>query len=161
MCACICESILDYTVNGHVQAPLGNRDPVMAPHGAYRVLGEDDWITIAVATDEEWQSLCRVAGHPEWAQDSRFSNQDQRWQHRQVLDELMSAWCQNQDKWDLTRRLQEAGVAAAPIVTLEDFHRDPDLPARGFYQHLDYPYRDSYPGPGVRIDGQPLTLRTP
>jgi crotonobetainyl-CoA:carnitine CoA-transferase CaiB-like acyl-CoA transferase len=161
MVSMIGESILNYSVNGVVDTPLGNGDAAMAPHGAYRARGDDDWITIAVASDQEWQALCRVAGRPDWAADERFSGPGQRLRQRHVLDDMMGEWCQGQDKWELTRALQAAGVAAGPIVTLEDFHNNPSLPAAGFYQHLDYPYRDSYPGPGVRVEGMPLSLRAP
>lgn len=161
MVSMIGESILDYTVNGRIDGPLGNGDIEMAPHGVYRSKGTNSWITIAVASDDEWASLCRVAGRPEWLADSRFSSQVKRHEHRKALDKLMDEWTQNQDKWELTRNLQAAGVAAAPMVTIDDLHSDLELPTAHFYQHIDYPYLDSYPGPGARLDGSPLQLKTP
>ena len=53
-------AILDYQVNGRVARRTGNRDPLMAPHGVYPVRGEDRWIAIAVADDEQWTALCEV-----------------------------------------------------------------------------------------------------
>ena len=52
---------LDYILNGRVQGPIGNRDPMMTPHGVFRCLGEDRWIAIAVRTETQWQALCRAA----------------------------------------------------------------------------------------------------
>src|SRR5207302_5311889 len=34
---------LDYVVNGRVPAPVGNRQPGAAPHGAYPTAGDDRW----------------------------------------------------------------------------------------------------------------------
>ena len=53
-------AILDYQVNGRVARRTGNRDPLMAPHGVYPVRGEDRWIAIAVADDEQWRALCKI-----------------------------------------------------------------------------------------------------
>lgn len=49
------EAIMDYTMNGRVQEPTGNRHPAMAPHGVYRCRGEDRWAVLSVSSDEEWQ----------------------------------------------------------------------------------------------------------
>ena len=155
------EAVLDYTVNGRVDTPIGNGDAAMAPHGSYRCKGEDEWITIAVANQEEWQSLCKVAGQADWLRDARFASQELRWQNLKALDNLVEAWTQGEEKWELTRRLQKAGVAATPIVTIDDFFGDRSLPAEGFYQEIDHPHLKTYPGPAVRLDGEPIPLRVP
>ena len=60
---------LDYSVNKRVLGRIGNQCDYAAPHNAYRCRGEDRWCTIAVFTDQEWQSFCRVIGSPEWTRD--------------------------------------------------------------------------------------------
>ena len=77
------EIIMDYTMNGRVRTRHGNRDDVMAPHNCYRCRGEEEWVSIAVASDEEWAAMCRAMGNPQWADDERFSDQYSRWQHQQ------------------------------------------------------------------------------
>ena len=37
-----------------------NHSDSYVPHGVYRCAGEDDWISIAVTTDEEWRRLCAI-----------------------------------------------------------------------------------------------------
>ena len=52
--ACVIgDSLMDFTMNGRVQTRTGNRDEIMAPHNCYPCLGEDRWVSIAVATEEE------------------------------------------------------------------------------------------------------------
>ena len=155
------EAILDCSANGRVQGPAGNTDQAMAPHGCYPCKGEDSWVTIAVGTDVEWQAMCRVAGHPEWARDSRFLDQLLRHQNRRALDQFVEAWTRTEDRWELARRLQQAGVAATPVVAQEEFGDELALPAKGFFQSLDHPYLTTYPGPAARINGQELPLRLP
>ena len=40
--------------------PQGNRSDRYVPHGVYRCAGDDDWISLAVTTDEEWRRLCAI-----------------------------------------------------------------------------------------------------
>ena len=66
-------AVLDFTVNGRIQPPVGSRDPYAAPHNAFRCRGDDRWCVIAVFTDEEWQGFCRVLGNPEWTKSPKFA----------------------------------------------------------------------------------------
>src|SRR5581483_8089972 len=88
--------LLEYQRSGALPRRMGNEAPGCAPHGVYRVgdrvkgLGYrgvgahgvrpgasgsadqvasevgDDWIAIAVETDEQWRALRRVLGEPNW-----------------------------------------------------------------------------------------------
>lgn len=44
-------AMLDYTANGHIESPRGNRAADAAPHGAYPCAGDDRWCVIAVRTE--------------------------------------------------------------------------------------------------------------
>ncbi|MYE25285.1 MAG: CoA transferase, partial [Gammaproteobacteria bacterium] len=50
--------ILDHQVNGRSVTRIGNRSRFTAPQGAYRCAGEDEWVAIAVESDEQWRALC-------------------------------------------------------------------------------------------------------
>ncbi len=157
--ALIGEAVLDYTVNGRVQTPAGNSDPVMAPHGCYPCKGDDAWITIAVGADREWQALCRVAAHPDWATDPRFADQLSRWKARKELDTLIERWTKSEDKWALSEKLQAAGVAATPVSLQDEFGEERRVPSVDFYTELEHPYVKRYPTAGARLDGRELPIR--
>jgi len=59
--------LMEYEFTGRVPQPRGNYDPVMAPYGNYPCQGEDQWVSIAVRTEAEWQGLVRAMGKPAWA----------------------------------------------------------------------------------------------
>jgi benzylsuccinate CoA-transferase BbsF subunit len=67
------EAFLDYSMNGRVRQPAGNRDDFMAPHDCYRCREEKSWVTIAVANQDEWERFRRALGDPARARDERFS----------------------------------------------------------------------------------------
>ena len=119
-----------------------NRHPDYCPHGVYRTTGsghsDDEWIALAVTNEEQWVALCALAGRAELGVDNRFRTALQRKAHEDDLDEIIEAWTAQHDKWSLADRLQDAGIAAAPVEHLADtFERDPQLNAH--YQLVRQP----------------------
>jgi crotonobetainyl-CoA:carnitine CoA-transferase CaiB-like acyl-CoA transferase len=125
-------TLLDWSANGRIWTRYGNRSPYKpaAPHGVYPCMGEDRWLAIACFTEDEWRALTAVAGHPEWAADSRFVDVAGRLAHQDALDALVGSWTQSQDAYQAMYRLQQAGVPAGVCQTAEDrCDHDPQLAA--------------------------------
>jgi crotonobetainyl-CoA:carnitine CoA-transferase CaiB-like acyl-CoA transferase len=59
LAAMLGDCFMDYFVTGNVPARPGTRHPEMAPHGVYPC-ADEEWISIAVQSDEEWRALCEV-----------------------------------------------------------------------------------------------------
>ncbi len=135
----VAEGWMDYAMNATQPPRRGNHDPWMAPHNCYRCAGEDEWVTIACGTDEEWTGLCRAIGRSELAKDARFGSAANRKANEEELDRVLSAWTAARKKWDVTHQLQEAGVAAFPSMSGKDLIEDPQLNARGFFERLAHP----------------------
>ncbi|MBN1613112.1 MAG: CoA transferase [Deltaproteobacteria bacterium] len=152
--------LLDYTMNGKVQTRRGNREETMAPHNNYRCRGDDRWIGIAVATEDEWLALCRVMGKPELAADGRFSDRDRRIANQEALDRIISDWTVHHDSNVLSAMLQKEGVAAAPCMNSEDLFKDPHLKAREVYQTVEHPVigKDWVVAPPWRLSETPAAI---
>jgi len=132
--------ILDYTVNQRVASRIGNRAPDAAPHGAYRCQGEDRWCAIAVCTDAEWQSFCKVIGNPAWTGRPEFSTLKARKENDDELDRLVEEWTINHPAEKVMMMMQAAGVAAGVVETGEDMlDKDPQLRHRQYFWELDHP----------------------
>ncbi len=140
--------ILDYAVNGRIANRMGNRSVDAAPHGAYPCQGEERWCTIAVFTDEEWQSFSRVVGSPAWTKDPRFATLATRKENEDELDRLVGEWTINHSAEEVMNMLQTAGVAAGVVQTGEDLlEHDPQLKYRHFFWELDHPEIGKYRAP--------------
>ena len=125
-------TILDWSANGRIWSRYGNRSPYKpaAPHGVYRCAGADRWLTIACFTNAEWSALAKVAGHPEWTGDARFTELGARLRHQDALDALVGTWTRTQDAGQAMLALQQAGVPAGVCQTAEDrCDHDPQLAA--------------------------------
>lgn len=131
-------AILRYSVTGEQPSRQGNHVPGAAPHGVYPCLGTDIWIAISVRSDAEWQDLAGVLA-PGLAADERFTAAHGRKQYEADLDALIGSHTARWERWELMRRLQEAGVAAGVVETAADVFDDPVLAGRQYWRTLQHP----------------------
>jgi len=131
--------LLDYIMNNRVQKRRGNRDDNMVPHNCYRCRGEDKWMSIAVANEEEWQALCKTMEKPELAQDERFSNANRRMDNQDELDGIINNWTEGQDQYHVMEKLQNSGIAAAPSLNSQGLFEDPHIKERDVFLQVDHP----------------------
>ena len=131
-------ALLDYTVNDRVQGRVGNRDPHMAPHGTYPAAGDDRWIAVAVANDEQWRSLCDVLGRPELTLDERFATGEARLANQDELDTIISQWTQQRDGREAQEALQGRDVPAHMLPNSAEAMLDPQLLHRGHFVEVPH-----------------------
>ncbi len=132
------EAWMAWSFNGVQPERIGNRDPQMAPHGVFRCTGEDNWVSIACASDADWHALAACID-PALAMDERFATLSLRKQNETALEALVADWCLSRDRWVVTRELQNHGIAAMPTLTTADIVNDPHLNQRQFIERLDHP----------------------
>ncbi|MEM7091784.1 MAG: CoA transferase [Actinomycetota bacterium] len=134
---------LQYTATGELPPRRANRDPNHCPHGVYPAEpgehSDDEWVAIAVRTDDEWERFATLVD-PALLTDDRFATHVGRKANEDALDELIRGWTAGHDKWQLAEELQALGVPAAPVEHLVDlFEHDPQLPRH--YQTVHQPSR--------------------
>ena len=141
----------------------GNRVPWAVPHGAFRVRGEDRWVALACDTETRWQALAEACGHPEWAQDSRFSTLADRKSNEDALETLVAEWAIAQEEQEAVRDLQAVDVPAMVVQEALDVLSDDHLAARGYFVYPEHAEagRRAHDGPGWRLSRTPVELRGP
>ncbi len=136
-------AILDYTINGEEWDATGYQETLgepYAPYGCYPCKGDDNWIIIACAGDEEWRSLVKVIGKAAaWVADPKFAASAGRKERRQELDQKLSEWTCKYTAKQVFRLLQEAGIAAGIPSSGEDLFHDIHLRARGHIVETEGP----------------------
>lgn len=149
-------SLLEHQITGQPTARYGNRMPYLdwAPHGAYRCLGDDNWIAISVQSDEQWHSLVDEIGSPVWATDSRYATAAARKADQDELDRNLTAFTATQERYALMDRLQSRGIPAGVVQKSSDrFDRDPQLKERGYFVDLPHSTIGTWP-----VEGFPAKL---
>jgi crotonobetainyl-CoA:carnitine CoA-transferase CaiB-like acyl-CoA transferase len=161
--ALVPEGWMDYAMNGAQPPRQGNRDPVMAPHNCFRCVGEEEWVTIACGTDAEWQALCQAIGQPQLVSDKRFITTSDRKVNEDALDQLLATWTETRNKWEVTRTLQAAGVAAFPTMNCKDLAEDAHLNEREFFARLAHSEIGVQTHTGIpwRLHNAPNGVRSP
>jgi crotonobetainyl-CoA:carnitine CoA-transferase CaiB-like acyl-CoA transferase len=117
----------------------GNKHPWMAPHNAYRTAGNDQWITIAVASDAEFAALTRALGMSGLASDIRFATAAARKRDEAALDAAIARAVAERDGAELERELQVVGVKACRVVKSYLLPDDQGLRHIGFFEELTRP----------------------
>ncbi len=156
------DALMDFLMNQRVRMRQGNRHDTMAPHNCYRCRGEDKWISIAVADDQEWRALCGVMERPDLVEDERFSTAPARWKNQDELDQIIGAWTVQQGDYEAMHELQAAGVAAAPSLSNEGLFHDPHLKARNVFLQNHHPVlgKDWVIAPPWRLSDTPASIRS-
>jgi len=141
ICTLMGPSLLDASVNDKEILPHGNCPDhiVAAPYGCYPCSGTDKWCVIAVFNEKEWESLCRVLGHPDWTREEKFAAVAKRKENRKELDELLAKWTIQHTAEEVVSLLQEAGISSGVVQNAEDLSRDPQLMARDFFVPVQHP----------------------
>ncbi|MSQ25455.1 MAG: CoA transferase [Dehalococcoidia bacterium] len=129
-----------FQLSGEEPHRQGNRDQAMAPHGIYRCIGKDAWVSIAVAGDGEFAALCRAIGQPSLAHDPRFAGVAGRLQHAAALDGIAGAWTRERTPAEAMHTLQAAGVAAVQVFSNKELFEDPHLRERGVWHAVEHPH---------------------
>jgi crotonobetainyl-CoA:carnitine CoA-transferase CaiB-like acyl-CoA transferase len=143
--AVIGEAIMHYEMNGEQPARQGSRSERMAPHGVFMVAGDDRWVSIAVANDDEWRTLAGLMNMPELADDPRFRTLADRKANEDELEELVMSWTlQFEDPYEIEKLLQANGIAAAVPQKNSEVMNDPHLAARDFW--VEKPHADEAVG---------------
>ena len=146
---CSAEQIVEYTAYGNVMERAGNRSPYAAPQGLYPCRGHEQWLAMAVATDEQWLALVQVLGSPEWAGRPEYATDAGRRAGHDAIDEGLYAWAVEQDLDDAVDRLVDAGVPAAPAWDPRLQHENPQHAHRGLFEMVEHPAVGTHPMPGM------------
>ena len=163
---CISEYLMDWMSNSRLGERIGNRHPYHAPQGVYPAKGEDSWVAVAVASDDQWAILCRLMDQPELAEDPRFRSVAARQHNHDELDAVISDWTRQHERYHITRTLQAEGIAASPVFDGRDIHLDRHFQARGFLEKVPFPSDREIGtrhlmGPPYKFSGTPLSIKGP
>ena len=92
---------------------------------------------IAVSDDAGWAAMLQVLGAS--TGDSRFGSHAERLANAASLDEFINPLTRVHNAYELTRKLQAAGVAAAVCATNKSLAEDEHVLGRNFFVELEHP----------------------
>jgi benzylsuccinate CoA-transferase BbsF subunit len=119
------EAMMDFLMNGRDQGAIGNRDESMAPHGVFPAAGDDNWIAIAIASDDEFAKLCEALEMPAMSSEPKFARLLGRLDNVEELEREIAARTRAHHRDDLVSKLRARGLAAGPVYSTPELMKDP------------------------------------
>ncbi len=128
----------EYDYSGSVRGRMGARMDGISPSSTYECKCGGH-LVIGGNNDSIFKRLMKAIGHPELAEDPRFTTNERRVEHEAELDELLTAWSSSRTVDEALEVLDDAGVPAGPIYTISDIVEDPQYRARGMIEEAHVP----------------------
>ncbi len=115
--------------SGKVPQRQGNTHPSLAPYQSFDTA--DGSMLLAIGNDGQFARFCEVAGHPQWAQDTRFASNTLRVKHREALIPLMQTVTRTRSSAWWISSLEDKAVPCGPINDIGQAFADAQVQARG------------------------------
>lgn len=98
-----------------------------------------DYISVSAMTNTQWHALAGAVGHPEWADDERFSTPAQRDLNANERLGLTQEALLNRSAEQWLRLLDDAGVPCAPVLKRREVIEHPQVVASDLLIELEHP----------------------
>ena len=138
-CALLGEAMLEFQMSGRTLQSYGNGSKNQCPHGIYPCKGDDRWIAVSIDSNESWEKLIDAMGNPDWGKDADLQNQGGRFRRREELDKRLAAWTVQLNREDIVKTLQSRGIAAVPVLSMEEQYANEHYQHRNIHQEVIHP----------------------
>ena len=157
----VAPSIIAQSATGKSGPRIGNRHPRFVPNGCFPCLGEDQWITLSIRSDEEWPRLCEIMHRPDLAADPALATADGRRKEEDRIEVAIRHWTTTVRPDLAMVTLQAAGIAAGVARLPVDLASDPHLMKIGHWQPAVRPFMGPHLLPSVSYREGDATLPYP
>jgi crotonobetainyl-CoA:carnitine CoA-transferase CaiB-like acyl-CoA transferase len=126
----------NYLTAGRNGGRFGNGHPSIVPYTTYRTA--DAMVAIGIGNERQFARIAEVLGHPEWAQDARFTSNRARVENRDLIDGLINEALSHDgaDAW--LDKLKAVGVPCGKINSVADALDDPHTVARDMIETVEH-----------------------
>ncbi len=128
----------EYLTTGHVPQRIGHRHRVHTPAQLFET-GDNRYIAISAATDEQFQRLVGVLGIERECNDPRFLTKRERKSNEDALLEILSPAIRKRNVKELEALIVAAGIPCSPVNDYAQLFDDPQVKARDLVVEVDHP----------------------
>jgi len=139
-----------YLLAGRVPQALGSAHPALSPYRNFRC-ADRQWVFIAGANDRLFRRLAEALGLGTMADDPKFASNIERVKHRSELEAVLEQAIGCHDRDSLLKRLEDAGVPATPVNTVDQVLEDPQTATRTVLRRMAHPVLGDIPVVGMPL----------
>lgn len=136
----------------------GSYHNVVSPLGMFRCA---DGYVLIMCLGDQWNRLCRTMGRQELIDKPGFADNAQRLENNAQVIAAIEAWLADKTMEQALALLEEGGVPAAPILSVEQAMRHPHLLERRTVRTIEDPVFGSFQVPGMPLRFSNFPLRDP
>jgi formyl-CoA transferase len=124
-----------WLIDGEVPPQAGNDHPTLFPMGVFPTA--DGTINIAASGPRMWESFVEALEAPDLLEDERFKDGAARARNREALREVAEERLRQRTSAEWIERLNDAGVPAGPIYSLDQTFADAQVDSLKMYGQVD------------------------
>jgi formyl-CoA transferase/CoA:oxalate CoA-transferase len=141
----------EYFASGKLPEKVGSGHPMIVPYQAFKA--KDEFINIAVGNDQLWKRFRKVINMENIMDDPKFVTNAKRVENRKELIPILSKVIEQKTGAEWLKLLEDAGIPAGPIYTLDKLFSDPQVLHRKMMVELTHPKAGK-----IKVTGVPVKL---
>ena len=152
-------NLVTTATTGNEIPKLGNEAASRAPSSGCFEASDGVLIMLAANNERQFVALCAVLGHPEWAEDARWQQPQQRAENQSALRAVMENAFRHRSAAEWETLCDQAGVPASRVRSVGEVLAEGQPEARDLLRELTVGTRGtpvSLPGIGFRLNGDSL-----
>ena len=159
--ACLINVGSNYLIERKIPRRWGNAHPSIVPYQSFKT--KNGYLVIGVASEGIWRRFCDAIGRAEWVDDSRFEKNADRVENRSLLIGLLADIFLSRSTEEWLTVLNSAGVPCAPVQTVDQVFKAPQVLHREMLVEVDHPTAGtvSMAGIPVKFSLTPASVRLP
>lgn len=136
-------AMVAYTFENRITQRRGYRGASTAVSGAFPC--EDGYWMISVPhSPTGWRAFVEWVNDPVLMADKSLEHEANRLENRDMILDRLAEWSRQFKKQEIVEEAQRRHIPASPVATALDMVPDPQLQARGFFEHIDHPALGSW-----------------
>ena len=139
-----------HALDGTVPTRRGNQSDNASPRGTYRTR-DGRWVALSASTPASAAALFRGLGLGQLLDDPRFTTNDARVAHNDLVDARLTAAIGERTLEEMSRLFEREALTASPVYDIADITKDPHVVARGILVDV----------PDAELGGVRMTAPTP
>lgn len=114
-----------------------NRSPIAGPGDIFETL--DGHIILNVIGQPLFERWAKLVGEEHWVCDPRFTTDEKRGQHAEILSDRTQAWVGQYTTEQVLDLLEEARIPAGPVLSPEQVFQNAHIQQSGMMEMMEHP----------------------
>lgn len=150
----------EWETGGKLREQVGNRSYWVGPSDLYKTK-DGKWVMLAIINNSIWRRFCRFIDREDLGNDPRFHNDLARWEHRDILDPLVSEWVASQTAEEIMAAAEKIPLPCGLCLEQTEVAHHPQVKAREMLTEVPLPDGEGkvlVTSPPVRMSETPLKI---